>query len=337
MAKENGNSLNQYVIIIALIVVALIPVFFLLGSTISGHFSYFLEIFSNKQDNTTSKDLTSNPPSDSVNPSNPSDSQLQNCVNGECEITLGDYILTGIPENFNSVVRTSGPSGGTEKISDLIAQIAKQLEDKGKFEEARIIKSLSNSGHNLAILQNELEAMVESCNNDAECIKSYTKQTIQKPQTLIDTGYEFPGEMTYQQLAMMGCLGYSQNCINKPNTGDCKLSYFNENSFGQHMVKQYLSIQEDTNIDKTTKNIIKELYWDIGVIGEDMENMMNDIMLEKTSHSFWDPLELSSSSFQSPSDPVAMFQDYSASKVTHFDSGLICATGSFRDSGQKCH
>jgi Flp pilus assembly pilin Flp len=158
MIKLKGSTINQYAIIITIVALALIPVFIILGKTLSDTFNYYKETLSGKQatsanakPSTTSSSplnkasgnpaVVSNPLPAVTNtqptsiPSTPPpafDSPVnvkQQCKNGVCTLDFGDFVLNGIPQDFGSYIQTGGTSGGFDKIAASLQQIADSLTD----------------------------------------------------------------------------------------------------------------------------------------------------------------------------------------------------------------
>ena len=55
----------------------------------------------------------------------------KSCANANCSIDFGDFVLTGIPENFDDFTETSGGFG--EDQTALYSNIISQLADSLKF------------------------------------------------------------------------------------------------------------------------------------------------------------------------------------------------------------
>ena len=66
-------------------------------------------------------------------------------------------------------------------------------------------------------------------------------------------------------------------------------------------------------IDPNTKNIVSELYWQIGMIGEDFENRIRFIRGE--SSGVHDPILHDSTSLSLPSDPIEYYKTHAASLI----------------------
>lgn len=131
MKKSKGASLFQYVIILALIGLLLVPIYFLHGQTIVNHLKSFLDVLTGVN---TSLFENTDPGKKSIlaetvkagelggTPSNP----VMDCAGGVCAIDYGSLILNGVPADFGEIIETAGTAGGTEEIIALLEQIADQ-------------------------------------------------------------------------------------------------------------------------------------------------------------------------------------------------------------------
>jgi hypothetical protein len=88
-----------------------------------------------------------------VSPNNPETT----CDGTTCTIDFGEFVISGIPENFAQYVNDNKSSGGTDKLMEMLEQIATHLEDNGDKRGAEEFRDLANLGHYIA----ELERIVE--------------------------------------------------------------------------------------------------------------------------------------------------------------------------------
>lgn len=165
MSKKNlsGTSLAQYAIIIALIALALVPVFFLLGGILKGS----LEDFYNKLKGNNTLQTEQMPVNNNTNSSLPTmtkgelngtpDKPVKSCDETSCNIDYGEFILTGVPKNMNDFVQSSGSSGGTDKLAALIDQLATQVPSINSPAYSNLLKKLADKGHEIAQLEKNLE------------------------------------------------------------------------------------------------------------------------------------------------------------------------------------
>ncbi|MEW5821042.1 MAG: hypothetical protein AB1782_12695, partial [Cyanobacteriota bacterium] len=55
---------------------------------------------------------------------------VKKCSNGYCIIDFGDYIMTGIPENYNEVLETTGNSGANNPAKLIDSDITDKVIEK---------------------------------------------------------------------------------------------------------------------------------------------------------------------------------------------------------------
>lgn len=254
-----------------------------------------------------------------------------NCNDSSCVIDFGTFVLN-TPKNFNNSVQTLGASGGTDAILVLINQISSQLAEEGLTEQSDAIKKLSNLGHNIAVIEKNMNDMVISCNYDSTCIGNYLDQKqFAKPAGYDETYGKFPEGLTYREIIQSISLGYvksgenSSYCSSGGNLAGCAFS------------AQLDVVKNQAGLSDNIKGVIQELYWDIGTIGEDFKNSIQYSLMGQ-GNPFYDPLTgKNTTGGNCPTSPVDDFKNYSASKISHFDSSLICASGKYVDNNTSCH
>lgn len=168
--NDGGSSLFQYVVIIGLISLALSPVFFILGQKIYQYFDNFYQDMSSNneimKENLTNSSITSpsnqsTSSTDLPSTSNNSASPTKQCTDGSCTITFGDFILTGIPDNFGDLVNKNGSSRGTETLVAIFEQMAEQAENNNLIADSTLLKKLANAGHVIAGTEKSIETSAQ--------------------------------------------------------------------------------------------------------------------------------------------------------------------------------
>lgn len=346
MRKTNGSSLVEYALPLALIGLVVGLGLFYLSS--GDKFIQFITSTSDvKYDSTTQKAVFNKnlEPAALINDSaseDPPENMLTDCINGECTLDLGSIVLTGIPENFNEFIETAGASGGSDKVSELMSQIAQQLEAEGLKKESEQVKKLAVMGHNIAVMQKSIEELVNSCNNDAACINNAGNNVVPKPDGYDETYYPYDASLQYKDFAGSTNLGGIKNL--QMSDFATYTEMLSRDKISAEFINTLDSINSNNGISQDVKNIIQELSWDIGVIGEDFQNNVEFIAPEwfdkyslLSPGTFFDPITLQERVEPIPQDPISNFNNYKASKITHFDSALICVSGENTDSGTSCH
>lgn len=234
------------------------------------------------------------------------------CTGENCNLQLGEITLTNFPDNFNQYIKTAGSAGGTKTVSDLLTQYASGLETQDLPQETvDKVKNLANLGHLMANYQQSIETKINNCNGNSACEKSAASNI---DRSIINVGEAIRASM------------YDTKTFEKMLSS--RIAY--------QFVDEMNKINNDPNLSQSDINVIKELVWDIGVIGEDFQNNAAAITGTK-ENAFYDPLTGEETYDVVRIDPTENFLKYGASKITHFDSALICANSSNVDSGTDCH
>lgn len=297
---NKGSSLLQYSIIIALIALALVPVFYVFGRNILSSFNSLYQGLSGQQETLTKNTTPGNtPPSSS--PKGTPENPVKNCVNGECIIDFGDYILTGIPDSFDMFIQTQGTSGGTDKVVELLTQIATQLEQEGLTAEASEIMKLANCGHSIATIEKTYEDVQKTCNFDKDCIAN---------QINILEGQDVTHVNSLDNIDLPVILA---EYLKDP---DLVKNYRPATSI--NFIESYLSVINNPNIKDSTKGVVDVL----------SSNIME---LANTFHDYSHLTDIQ------VYDKNKTLQDIDFSSLTNLDSALICASGKGVDAGVECH
>lgn len=329
MAKSRGSALVDYVLPLALIGIVFGVALFSFAEE-----NVLLKFLANSL-NLTIKDgtailspqqYTSIDTSQTNTATNDNTSILDQYVNQNDDfiglsIQLGNYSLQGIPEHFGEFIETSGSAAGTEKLSQLLLQLADQVEAEGQVAEADGIKELATMGHNIAAIERAFEELVLSCQGDQACVYQKGSQLLPKPSDYNETYNSFAADRSYFE-----SIGHEVICwrptLKAPSP------------FNQH----YQDLMK-TSLDDTSKSIITELYWEIGMIAQNVEAGMSFYGDDNYSKDFHDPI---TGKWQKtndlPDDPYEIYTGYKPSTLSHLDSALICATSHhYTDTGKKCH
>lgn len=152
-AGLQGQSLNEYALITALVVIVSIPAFTLFGRNVQNQFTSM-----NMVKSPTISIL--NPPSDKTAPSDPTapPSAVTPQAPGNTSFTNPSF------KEIASSVQTAGANGATNLLANSIEQIAKQQLADGKITQNQYnqLAALANQGHRLA----DMEALIETAAKD---------------------------------------------------------------------------------------------------------------------------------------------------------------------------
>lgn len=328
MRKIKGADLAEYAIPLALVaIVAGLGLFYISSN---GSILNFASKSSNMEVDTGAQkgiinsnkqaSLILNPAPGSLNGT--LDDPKTQCNNGVCVIDYGQYILTNIPQNFNDFIQTSGSSGGVKRMVDNLRQMAKGLEEQSLFDLSNEITALANLGHNIALIMEEYEKIYNLCAGDTVCISSYDNQPFPKPVGYMDDVFPFPTGATYSEMLDSGSFGA---VINGTNTSP----------LAQAFVAQYNTIANNNSVKDSVKGVIEELSWNIGTVGQDFQ--YNYLALTGETAKYYDPITGKIVTPTVYSDPVDNWANYNASKITNYNSSLICAAGYGTSTFTVCH
>lgn len=297
---NKGSALAQYSIIIALIAIGLVPVFFVFGKNISSSFNALYQGLSGQEAPLTNDENPVNTATQSTTKATP-ENPVKNCVNGECSIDFGDFVLTGIPDSFDMFIQTQGTSGGTDKIVDLLTQIASQLQQEGLSSEASEIIKLANSGHSIGAIEKIYEDVQKTCNFDKDCIVNQI------------TTLEAQDATHVNSLDNMDLPAYLSQYMSDP-----ELIKSNLPATAINFIESYLSVMNNPDIKDSTKGIVGELSYNIMQMANTFHNYahMTDPNVYSTNQTL---------------------QDIDFSGMTNLDSAIICASGKGTDTGIECH
>lgn len=131
MRTIKGASLFQYIVIIALVALVVVPIYFNLGETIVNKLKSFYSVMVDVNENA---DINTDPVKLNIisqmveagDLAGTPEAPVMECAKDLCAIDYGTIVLNGVPADFNEIVETSGTAGGTEEILALLEQVAEQ-------------------------------------------------------------------------------------------------------------------------------------------------------------------------------------------------------------------
>ncbi|MEW5821887.1 MAG: hypothetical protein AB1782_16960 [Cyanobacteriota bacterium] len=344
-----GSSLSQYAIIIGIIILAIVPVFFLLGQTIKDNFKGFSSTYSDDSGEGSSTATTNDPGTTGSNTTDPGslagslngtpENPVKQCENGKCIIDYGEFALQGIPDNFTELVETSGTSAGTDNLASMLDQMIAQMEGKVDPAELQQIKDLSNMGHLIADYEKYVEEFARQCDSTADpkaCMGDFLYHGT--------ANYTPPSNLTsqFQNLNLdftnpgniLEIGGSMNSYVNDINTFNSK----KDTNLCAAFVNQYLTVADNSSFTNAQKDIVKELYWQIGTMATELDNIIwSSGSSNYTTDSYIDPLTLKETSYDISSFEAGDIYNPKYSNTSDLDSALICAAGYHSDSGIQCH
>ena len=344
--RQKGNALSQYAIIIGLVVLLLVPTFMLFGNQIVNVFTTYVDQYTNMNDkiainNKNNADVIASNTTiaDAAIAETNQNSDKVGCSNNTCVIDFGDVKLSGVPQDLNKLVETTGVSGSMDNLTALLDQIAQQYEEQGKTAEANDIKILATTGHNLALIQKSFENFVfDTCKGDVACFNGYIEKNFPKPVGYDETYSKFPTNVTYDTVPWLTNIGAGVGNSSQFVTSNPEVTVA---TFYQNTLNKIIS---NKNISDSTKGIIRELSWDIGTISQKwmvpFSYITDPSQGSSTNVPTYEPLtgvETNKTYNMTTETAYIDIQNINAPELTNVDSGLICAAGGYSDSGTKCH
>ncbi|MEW5819703.1 MAG: hypothetical protein AB1782_05885 [Cyanobacteriota bacterium] len=174
--KYSGQNLIEMIIILAIVVIGSVLILTIFGSNVNKLFSKSNEETKKYKPFDYNNQLTSN--------NNSNDPQSGDYIyddNSNLTINLDGLTISDIPGDFYQVLQTSGSSGGTEKLAEIVAKLAAKLEAKGDLplEQIKVLQDMASKAREMADVEKQIEALskgvVEFCSaqpNSQDC--SYT-------------------------------------------------------------------------------------------------------------------------------------------------------------------
>lgn len=345
--KNSGVSLFQYIIIISLIGLGVFIAYSTMGDLIKNIFSSY-----NSGYDSMNKSITNNlPPEPPITPGSLGGTAalpVKKCDAQGCDIDFGDFVLNGIPEDFGTFINSSGAAGGTEQLSDLLEQLATQMDDPATSEDEGIsFREMANLGHLIGGIQKTFETNAESCVSDANpagCYFNKTSYSVNLPNIPFDSGLStvIPGFTSSQNYSF-----YDGEILTSISMGrQAKVqngAWFNTEKASNPafaLVDKFDQIMNDPNVSANQKAVTEQIYRSLANISE--EQLINrENVIGHTPNFNYRIDSMSGADLQSINYSYAgALNDIThlqASSTTNVGSAIVCATGSNSDTGQNCY
>lgn len=139
-----------------------------------------------------------------------------------------------------------------------------------------------------------------------------------------------------ESLMLDQSVGSARNSkINDPNTYQNRI---NDGDMLFQFVDNYDNLVNDPSISASQKSIIKELYWEIGILTGNIEAGITYFTNDAYYKDNDDPITGESiTNDELPDNALDIFKGYKVSSLSHLDSALICASENYTDTGTSCH
>lgn len=258
-----GAAIAQYAIIIVLIALGCLAAYTILGKTIVDKLSGFLgvqnDINTHLSENTGSSSTTSTATALPGSLGGTTAAPQEDCTGSMCTVDYGDFILTGVPENYQDFVEAQGTSGGTDKLVSVINQLADQLEADGDLAEAQQLRDFANLLAFMGDSQSNIESIASSCAASAtpnQCLQTAMQTvTINCPAILNTILPDFNSDSLYSLLSSQLDVGSAAYSVFN-NIADADVG----GSSSDTLYQLFKDIQSNPQFSDSIKDVITQTY-----------------------------------------------------------------------------
>jgi hypothetical protein len=320
--KENqscsGQSLTEYGLVGALVLVACIGGIAILGNSLRDSFASMITAPPAKPIAVASSPVSSIPasPSAPVLPSSVSSATLVSPNTLQIKLADGSTLNMNIPVDVAKSIQTIGANGTTQLLASSLEELAAQLKAEGKVDQtgSDAILKLANLAHRIASIESVVEGAMAKAGGDRQAAlnmpvvfdgKSYAKvtdltATIQTGSQLSDGSYNF-GPQTKEFYDAFSAL-WSAGVMNDPKVAGIIDVYTHE-------------IANLADGNRVVMTQMANSYGTPDAYRTQLANYMNSIGYNNTA---------------------SKLSEKTGSAVTHVDSAAICTAGGRTDSGTNC-
>lgn len=308
MKKNKGSALTQYAIVLAVLTVALVPIFYTFGHTIVEHFTYFYETLkgddaqtfasnnnsgnTNNNNTNTTNNTSSQGDDDTFSGPSQEDPQVS-CSGDSCIIDFGDYALEGLPSDLGDYISSTGTSGGTESLAAVLEELAEKADVDQQTKD--LIKMLAELGHEMSYMQEQTEKAAN------EVSISGSNTLLWDPEVFVEI---------------------------KPGEG----------IIADNFTDVYNSVKTNfTNPDNIQDENVKAI---VEVLADEIIAMNTDFVSQcETINQQIEEFDKSNTSNQQDFNNMGLYYllHPSTSERTDVDSTIICKTGKGHDTGDSCN
>ena len=284
------------------------------------------------------------------------------CNGNDCVLDFGSAILKHIPEDFGAYVQTNGTSGGTEKLSALLLQLADQVDDdKTGVDEGADLRNLANLGHFTASAIYEGEEIIKTkcTSGNSNCLDSinldYIAKKLTLPANLSGVLTDYPAsKYSVADLVIPNAIGIS-GTKQLGSLRETKIKYPTDTLYNMHttdhpiyaMIETYDKVQANTDprYTDTVKAITEQLFLDLDRVIYDFQERNHMYSGGAAEYKHQDPITgLETGEPYIYTKPSGIDDDVLAESIlapkasifTDIDSALICTTGTHDDTGKAC-
>lgn len=183
MRKISGQNIIEFIIIVAVVVLASIMALTLLGGNINEMFGKTsntvseFQPFGKDASSKTSIELSDLKPGETA--TLPSGTKLSQNEDGTFNLDIDGILMENIPTDFYEVLQATGGAGGTRLLADLITQMANNLppEIENIDETTQILLDMASKARQMASIEEQLQSLsqevVDFCKNEPNAQECY--------------------------------------------------------------------------------------------------------------------------------------------------------------------
>lgn len=347
--RFSGQNLTEFVIIVSLVSIVCILIYTLLGDQINQLFKSSHKKVENFKPFGVSFDSSGarkyNGGELGGTPAKP----VKLCNNSSCTLDFGDFVLSGIPEDFNDYLKSNGAAGGTEVLYNLMNQIADTLSEQGKTNEANKIKDLANLGYFISSYEKQLESEVTNCTKQSDpkaCVLALEPLRPPLAANITSLVPDYDPSSAYflhqegNDLMNPGTVGGDCNLVQYGSVSQADCDHARSSTVSGAFLSKYEEIMKDDGIPESARGVVENLYNEIGLLGGHLR--FKSCIIQDTG---------GCNPVTSPVDPekqiiydalpytgtINEIMSSYASQVSKLDSGLICAAGWKKATGSSCY
>jgi hypothetical protein len=307
-----GQNIMELVIGVALIAIVAIVALSALGGNIQTMFSKSNEAAKTYKpfdwatvNNNQSSTTTTNP---YVNTGTPApDNPIATCNNGKCDIDFGDFIITGLSDNFSEIVENNGIPGSTDYLMNYLDEIISQLEKEYGSADLKAIKALANIGHSLA----QDQRMLQTNAGEFTVVTNYQEVTSSLNNTSAAYNGVLSTKLTFaEQLEAINQLYGGTSSPLPPEVSNGILS------------------------------VVNAMSQEIGTLNDEMllySDELINVSQSMANASSSETQELTESDMTFFTNLLNSLQNPEYANKTDLDSEIICKTGKGEDFDKQCH
>lgn len=359
-----GASLIQYAIILAFISIGVVFGYSLIGQQINDILNKYLACFTANAAVVKQNQLQQEVGTGSIvkgqlggTPQQP----VSACSGSMCSVDYGSFVLNGVPANYSDFIASSGSSGGTDKIADLINQMASQIEADGDSVTAQEFRDIANLGHFLASTEDLLEEKFNACSaiTDSQaqfnCAKSFIGSNVSDYYPNLPANVQ--SLLPNLDLSNIKVIDFFYNNLNICGQSELVYRYgdllgYGRNSTNNVVIKSLslLDSVKSKSIPNEYKDVLDKLLVSIYATGNNFYGPL-DQMIHVNGFDQTITLPTSTSTYIDGNGNLQTVTGAGGSRYlkdlngiltpqfsaySNLDSQLICVTGQYDDTGKAC-